>query len=276
MALKLITAPTAEPVSLVEVKSQLGITDTGSDAQLLRRITEARAWAEYHMGRSLMPQTREMAFDAFPVAEIKLDLPPVASIVSITYLDESGFLQTISSDDYALDDYGMEHWIIPASDFAWPGTLDAANAVKIRYLAGYAVSALAPVVTLSAITRAAPGVVTSVAHGFADGDLLLLDIVGMSEIDGALYRVYAKTSDTFQLARLSHDGAISTAAFTAFTSGTAQKVAVGVPQIIIEAIIVLVGHWTNFQARIEGGNFITRVPVAVEQMLDREKIWSVA
>ena len=97
----------------------------------------------------------------------------------------------------------------------------------------------------------------------------------LTGLDGALYRVYAKATDTFQLANLANNGAISTAAFTAFTSGTAQKVAVAVPELILEAIILLVGHWTNFQSRIEGGNFITRVPVAVEQMLDTEKVWAV-
>ena len=67
---------------------------------------------------------------------------------------------------------------------------------------------------------------------------------------------------------------LSTAAFTAFTSGTAQKVAVAVPEVLLEAIALLVGHWTNYQSRIEGGQFITRVPLAVEQLLDSEKIWS--
>ena len=137
-------------------------------------------------------------------------------------------------------------------------------------------SALAATKTITAITAATPGVCTSVAHGFADGDLILLDIAGMTELDGALYRVYSKSTDTFQLANLSNNGAISTAAFAAFTSGAAQKVAVAVPEIVVEAIIVLVGHWTNFQSRIEGGNFITRVPLAVEQMLDSEKVWAVA
>jgi hypothetical protein len=95
----------------------------------------------------------------------------------------------------------------------------------------------------------------------------------MIELDGLLYRVHAKTTDTFQLANLGATAGISTAAYTTFTSGIATPVDVAVPEILIEAIAVLCGHWTNFQSRIEGGNFITRVPLAVEQMLDNEKVW---
>lgn len=272
----LIVAPTVEPVTLAEVKSQLGITDAGSDTQLTRRITEARKWAEGYMGRSLVPQTHELRLDAFPCSgEIALPLPPVASVSSVKYIAGDSVLTTVDAADYTLDTTPLVPFVRPAYGESWPSPRDESSAVRVQYVAGYPVSALAPAKTLTAITAATPGVASSTAHGFVDGDLILLAIAGMTEIDGALYRVYAKGTDTFQLANLANNGAISTAAFTAFTSGTAQKVAVAVPEIIIEAIIVLVGHWTNFQSRIEGGNFITRVPVAVEQMLNSEKVWSV-
>ena len=275
----LITAPTVEPVTLTEVKSQLGITtaDTASDTQLTRRITEARKWCETYLGRSLMPQTHELRLDAFPACgEIALPLPPVTSINSVKYLESTtGTLTTVDAADYTLDTAPPVPFVRPVYGEDWPSARSESSAVRVQYVAGYTVSALAPAKTITGLTAATPGVATSVAHGFADGDLILLDIAGMTELDGALYRVYAKATDTFQLANLANNGAISTAAFTAFTSGTAQKVAVAVPELILEAIILLVGHWTNFQSRIEGGNFITRVPVAVEQMLDTEKVWSV-
>jgi len=40
-----------------------------------------------------------------------------------------------------------------------------------------------------------------------------------------------------------------------------------VPQPIKEAIMLLVGHWMNFQGNIESGSVITRVPLAVEQLV---------
>ena len=272
----IITHPTVEPVTLTEVKAQLGIqsTDTASDTVLTRHITEARKWAEGYMRRSLMPQTHERRLDAF-VEQIELPLPPVASVSSVKYIDADGVLTTVDAADYTLDTTPLVPFVRPVYGESWPSPRDESSAVRVQYVAGYAVSALAPAKTITAITAATPGVCTSASHGFADGDLILLDIAGMTELDGALYRVYAKATDTFQLANLANNGAISTAAMTAFTSGTAQKVSVAVPEIVINAIIILVGHWTNYQSRIESGNFITRVPVAVEQLLDSEKVWSI-
>lgn len=276
----LIVAPTAEPVTLTDVKAQLGIAtaDTASDTQLTRRITEARKWCEGYLERSLMPQTHERRMDAFPAdGQILLPLPPVASVVSVKYLESTaGTLTTVDAADYTLDSYSLAPFIRPVYGKSWPSARDESGAVRVQYVAGYGVTALAAAKTLTAITVAAPGVVTSAAHGFADGDLVLLDIAGMTELDGLIYRVYAKTADTFQLATLANTGGISTQGFGTFTSGTAQKVSVAVPEIVIEAMILLVGHWTNYQSRIEGGNFITRVPVAVEQMLDTERVWIVA
>lgn len=270
----LITAPTAEPVTLTEVKSQLGITDTNSDSVLTRHITGARKWAEGYMRRSLMPQTHERRLNAFSDC-IELPLPPVVSVASVKYIDSDGMLATVDAADYTLDTTPQVPFVRPAYGESWPSPRDESSAVRVRYVAGYEVSALAPAKTISAITAATPGIVTSAAHGFADGDLILLDIAGMVELDGALYRVYAKDTNTFQLANLANNGAISTAAMAAFASGTAQRVSVAVPEIILNAIIVLCGHWTNYQSRIESGQFITRVPAAVEQMLDTEKVWSI-
>ena len=82
-------------------------------------------------------------------------------------------------------------------------------------------SALAASVAISAITKASPGAVTSVAHGFADGDILLLTIVGMHQLDQKVVRVDNKTNDTFEL-----EG-VDTTLFDTFTSGGAEKVTLG-------------------------------------------------
>lgn len=44
-------------------------------------------------------------------------------------------------------------------------------------------------------------------------------------------------------------------------------VATAVPEDIKEAIKFIVGHWENFQASIEGGVTMTRIPYAVENLL---------
>lgn len=72
--------------------------------------------------------------------------------------------------------------------------------------------------TITAITKANPAVVTSTAHGLVNGDVVVLDVTGMAEVDGQACRVANKTNDTFEL-----EGIDSTD-FGTFVSGTANEV----------------------------------------------------
>lgn len=145
MALKLITAPSEEPITLTQAKAHCRVDGSDEDALFTGVIIPAaRRAAEHRTGHAIVTQTWELALDAFPAAEIKIPQPPVQSITSIKYLDAAGVEQTLSAADYALDNYGMYHWVIPAQDVTWPDTLDAANAVKIRFVTGFGLAAAVP------------------------------------------------------------------------------------------------------------------------------------
>jgi hypothetical protein len=79
--------------------------------------------------------------------------------------------------------------------------------------------------TITAVTRADPGVVTSSSHGFSDGDdVYVTGVVGMTQLNGRTMRVDNKTSNTFELN--DYDGNnINTTNYTAYGSaGTAEPV----------------------------------------------------
>jgi uncharacterized phiE125 gp8 family phage protein len=137
--MKVITGPAIEPVTLAEVRTQLGITDasdTASDTTITRRIIEARQWVEAHIRRALITQTLEIRQDCF-TEHIKLPHPPVVSITSVKYIDTDGTEQTLSASDYVLDDYPLVPFIREAYGTTWPTTRDEPNAVRVRYVAGY-------------------------------------------------------------------------------------------------------------------------------------------
>lgn len=81
-------------------------------------------------------------------------------------------------------------------------------------------------VTVTGATQAEPGVITAVAHGFSDGEQVLFEsVVGMIELNGNVYTVSAKTTDTFALKDVTDTWDYDTSGFTAYTSGgTVQKV----------------------------------------------------
>src|SRR6266436_1378385 len=78
---------------------------------------------------------------------------------------------------------------------------------------------------ITAITQANPGVITSNAHGYSNGDWIVIsDIVGMVLLNGNTFIVTGVTANTFTLTDL-FGNVINTTTFGAYTSGgTAARV----------------------------------------------------
>ena len=143
MNLKIITAPTVEPVTLTEAKLHLRVTSTADDTLITGLIKTARQQAENFTGRSLASATFELVMDSFPY-QIELPMPPVESITSIKYKDSDGIETTWSSSEYIF--YNSEPAIITlAYGKSYPTfTPYPIGAVKIRYVAGYETGATDP------------------------------------------------------------------------------------------------------------------------------------
>jgi uncharacterized phiE125 gp8 family phage protein len=144
VGLKLITAPTVEPLTLDQVKAQCRIDTADEDALLALYISAARAKAENYTGAALISQTWEQTLDEFPCAEIELLKPPVTAIESVTYVSPAGSPVVLPGTEYSLDASTFPGWLLPAAGATWPTTLDCANAVTIRYTTGYANAASIP------------------------------------------------------------------------------------------------------------------------------------
>jgi len=82
-------------------------------------------------------------------------------------------------------------------------------------------SALAATKTITAITKNSPGVVSSTAHGYSNGDYVLLSVQGMYQLNYRVMRVSAVATDSFSL-----EGE-DTTNYATFVSGTAQKITFG-------------------------------------------------
>jgi uncharacterized phiE125 gp8 family phage protein len=138
MLVKVVTAPAFEPITLAQAKLHLREDGTEQDVFIAALIATAREVAEHETGRALATQTRERILDAFPAGEIKLIGAPVASVVSVRYLDVGGVDTTLAAERYSLDGDSEPAWLLPAYDTDWPDSLDAANSVRVRYVCGYA------------------------------------------------------------------------------------------------------------------------------------------
>lgn len=82
-------------------------------------------------------------------------------------------------------------------------------------------TALGAAKTITAITKANPGVASSTAHGYTAGDYFRTDVNGMYQVDDRVFRASAVLTDSFAL-----EGE-DTTLYDTFTSGTAQKITFG-------------------------------------------------
>ena len=70
------------------------------------------------------------------------------------------------------------------------------------------------------ITSASPGVVTSTAHGYSNGDEIYVSgVVGMTEVNGLVYVVASASANGYTMTYKQSGSAVNTGAFTAYASG---------------------------------------------------------
>lgn len=139
MPLTLVTPPTTYPVTLEEAKSHLRVDHAFEDSYIQKLIAVATAhfdgWDNI-LGRALSPQTWMLTYDTFPSGAVDLILKPVISVDEVEYDDVDGNPQVVSPVDYYVDT--VNGWLVLNSDASWPSTLDAVNATRITFTAGYA------------------------------------------------------------------------------------------------------------------------------------------
>jgi uncharacterized phiE125 gp8 family phage protein len=136
-----ITPPAREPLYLDEVKDHLRIEHDDDDALLLAQITTAREQIDgvtSPLGIALVTQTWDMKIDHFKNC-IDIPLPPLQSVTHVKYLDDEQDEQTVDADVYRVLNVGQRSpgRIELAHRASWPSAICIAEAITIRFVAGY-------------------------------------------------------------------------------------------------------------------------------------------
>lgn len=132
-------------------------------------------------------------------------------------------------------------------------------------------SAIAATKTITAITKANPGVVSSTSHGYANGDYVLLTISGMWQLDARVARVANQAANTFEL-----EG-IDTTLFDTFTSGTAQVITFGTSISTATSISSSGGGFDFIDTTTIHGNSKTQIPgLPAAATFSFDNIWDVS
>jgi len=129
------TPPTAEPLTLAEVKAHLRLDDGEEDALLSSLIATAREHLERETGLCLMAQSWRLYLDDWPAdGIIRIGKSPVQVIQAVTVFDADGDAVHVSLEDHLLDGAGrparlwLRHPPVPGQPL---------NGIEIDFSAGY-------------------------------------------------------------------------------------------------------------------------------------------
>lgn len=137
-------APAVEPISVSEAKAHLRVDTDADDTYIGTLITVAREYCEERLDATFIESTWVARYDVFPLWELLLPRPPmVDSNVSITYRDEGGNNQTITSSggDFRIDAASVPGRVYPNYEEVWPAVRGDENSVAVTYKAGYGTTA---------------------------------------------------------------------------------------------------------------------------------------
>ncbi|MGB2832990.1 MAG: phage tail tube protein [Methylotenera sp.] len=132
-------------------------------------------------------------------------------------------------------------------------------------------SALGAVKTVTAITKAGPGVASSTAHGLANGTYGVLEVVGMYQVDKKIVRIANQATNTFEL-----EG-VDTTLFDTFTSGTFTPITFGTNITTATSINASGGDFSFIDTTTIHGNAKSQIPgLPNAATFTFDNIWDIA
>lgn len=147
-ALSLVTGPTTEPVTLAEAKAHCRVSITDDDGLIAGYILAARDHLEEITGRAFLTSMWSATFDnEWPwyfdmdtrrhCRLIQLLKAPVQSVTSVTYVDTTGAIQTLATNQYVVDIASTIGNVYPAYGVTWPSLRCQRAAITVRFIAGW-------------------------------------------------------------------------------------------------------------------------------------------
>lgn len=184
-SVRVVTPATVEPVTVTECKLDTRVDGATEDALFSAWIAAARAYVETRLSRALITQTLELTLDAWPEDPIlELPMPPLQSVVSVTYTDYAGVATIWPATQYQVLTAGTPGAIGLAYGAAWPSaTLRSWAGIAVRYVAGYGPAASSVPMPICQAMRLLVGHWYANREGVAAGNLGPLPFA----IDALLY-----------------------------------------------------------------------------------------
>lgn len=258
--LQLVTPPAGPPVSLAEAKLHCRVDPdvTEDDDLIAGLLTAATDYAERNIegGKQFATATYDLPSEAFWHDTLSLSRPPLQQVVSITYTQIDGTVQTVDPAIYEVKTFYRQPGTVQLLPYqVWPIVQPWRRwPITIRFQCGYG-----PVTTIDAAVAAGSQTVTPDSmDGILAGTWLAIDVGQAREI------VQVTATGPTQ------DPPVAQTTFTAtFKRSHTAGVIVGpnLPETARQAIKMLVGHWYRQREAVITGTIAAAIPIGVDSLL---------
>lgn len=154
MGLQLVTPPAFTPLTLSDAKLHARIAYTDEDTLVTSLLAVVQEYYEKIADQKLCTQTWDQFWhtyvpdtahlvkrqDLAPTGYdlVRLDNPPLQSVVYVKYIDQNGITQTLDPSMYQVDSTRQRGEIMPTMGNIWPMLQpDTMNAFNVRFICGY-------------------------------------------------------------------------------------------------------------------------------------------
>lgn len=141
---KLITPASLKPVTLLEAKSHLKVTQDDDDSLIDIYLDAATERCENYRQSVIMSSEWEVYLRDWH-CNVNLQKHPVSAINSVKYYDSSNVLQTVSSSNYRLLDFRVPARLEFDTDYDFPEFKDREYPIVVNFQAGYLAASSVPV-----------------------------------------------------------------------------------------------------------------------------------
>jgi uncharacterized phiE125 gp8 family phage protein len=128
-------APASEPITLALAKQQCRVEDTTEDDLIGGYVAAARAHAEAYCNTPLVSRTITAKCDDF-CDFAAFPLGPLASVISVSYVDTDGANQTLATSVYEVRSDGLDVSLVLKYNQVWP-SIRYGSRITVTAVAGY-------------------------------------------------------------------------------------------------------------------------------------------
>ena len=141
MALKLLSGPLLEPVSLAEAKAHLRVDASDEDAFISSLVTTARLQIEAVLDLALITQQWQWIADCWPLNNVvELPMRPLQSIDAVRVRGADDVATVLDPISYSVDGASVPPRVASRSGF-WPTPGARLNGIEIDFTAGFGAAA---------------------------------------------------------------------------------------------------------------------------------------